>query len=515
MKTWLLISNVLLATWMIFLSVTATLIGDSSIQGELALSAPKAQWVTTFYLLGISSVVPATTWLSQRFGQKSVYLSGLCLFTISSAMTALADNFAMIGLARFFEGSGAGLIFPVGLSMIVGHLPKEKLSLGLNLYIAIGFGAGLGLGLPLSGYLSQFHSWRDIFLLMVPLGVVAITECWINHEPTPPKSVEPFDVGGYGAFITFIASLLVALSFGALPSTNGGWTAPFILAMFALAAVSLIATVLIERRKAKPAIAIGLFRDPVFSLSIAAMVLLGMALFSSLTSATDFMFRAHKYEKFIVGLISSTYGITMAVASVLTTQLIKKVPAPFLILSGLAILITSYFLNDQITLQSPPPQVMWILFLRGLGVGLSLAPIMGMGIRSVPKESETDATTLLTFFRQIGGTYGGTVMLILTIKRGIFHAARFSEQTNTQIPGYRVTWQGLQSQFFSAVSDKGILAGRQAKAAIVENVETQAYIEGLNDALVVFGWVTLAIAVGIAAVIGQRMWVKWRERQKA
>ncbi len=507
MKPWLILANVLLTTFLVFLSAAVTLIADSSIQGELALSAPKAQWVTTFYLLGITSIVPASTWLSIRFGQKRVYLFGTFLFTLSSALIAFAGDFPITGFARFTEGMGAGLIFPVGLAMIVRNIPKEKLPLALNLYIAVGFGLGLGFGLPLSGYFAQFLSWRDVFLLMIPLGTVAFLECWLCHPETPPNETSPFDFCGFFSFIACMASLLVALSFGALPSTDGGWTSPFILGMFALSACALVATIFIERRVANPAIPLQIFRDPVFVLCILSMFLLGMALFSSLSSSMLFMLKALKYEKFVTGLIGATYGCSMAMASILTSQLVKKVPVPLLMLSGLAILITSYFLNNQITLQSAPPQLILILLLRGLGVGLSLGPIMGLGLHSVPKELEVEATTLLTFFRQIGGTYGGIILTILMIKRTIFHAARFSEQTNAQIPGYRVTWQGLRSHFFTSINDGSTLAARkQATAAIVQNVETQAFIQGLNDGLVVFGWVTLTVALLLGGLIAKRMW---------
>ncbi|HEY4255206.1 MAG TPA: MFS transporter [Chlamydiales bacterium] len=502
---WFIVANVLLATFMALSSATVTIVGNANIQGELALSSPKAQWIQIFYLLAVNSVVPAANWFAERFGYKRMYGLGVLVFALGSGAAALATNFWVLGIVRFIEGIGAGIIFPVGLAMIFRNVPKEKLSLALNLYIAVSFGGGLGLGMPLSGYFAQFLSWRWPLFLMLPLGLLAAVDCFFRHEETPRQEKGPFDLWGYLSFVTFIASLLVALSFGALPSTDEGWTSPFILGLFALAGAALIITVLIEKSHPFPLLPLQLFKDPIFVVSSAALFLLGMALFTSLSASSLFLIEALKYEKFVTGLICSMYGLAMAGASVLASQLIRKIPVPILLLGGLSILVVSYFLNNQITLQSGPGQVLMILFLRGLGVGLSLGPITGLAMHVVPKELGSEGATLLTFFRQVGVTYGGTVLGILTIKRAIFHAARFSEQTSTQIPGYRVVWRKMFGQFFSNLSDKGYLAARQAKFKIVENVETQAFIQGQNDALFVFGWVTLGVAVLMAGLIVHRV----------
>jgi DHA2 family multidrug resistance protein len=493
---WLILSNVLLTTFLALLSAAATMVGGSSIQGELALNNPQTQWVTTFYLLGVNSAVPAANWFGYRFGYRKIYAIGVLIFAVGSGLAGTATDFFLMAFSRLIEGIGAGLLFPVGLAMIVRNMPKEKLTLALNLYIAVGFGGGLGLGLPLCGYCIEFLSWRYVFFGVFFLSLLAVLECWASREKAPPRTEKPkFDLSGYLFFILFIASLLTALSFGALPSTDEGWRSPFILGCFALALIGIVSTFLIERKAEHPILPLKLFKDPLFSVSALTLFLLGMALFSSIATTADFMLKAMKYEKYVTGLIGSMYGLSMAVASIAANFLIKKVPVPVLALSGLTLLVISYFINNQITFQSAPPQVLLILFLRGCGVGLSFGPITGMGMHKVPKELTGEAATLLTFFRQVGGTYGGTIIGILTIKRTIFHAARYSEQVNPQIPGYRYTWNKLHTKAFSDLSDNALLSAKQAKLAIAQNIETQAYIQGLNDALFVFGCVTLAIGL--------------------
>lgn len=503
---WLILFNVLVTTFLALLSAAVTIIGDSSIQGELALSAPQASWVTTFYLLGVNSMVPAATWFAERYGYKTMYAIGVLIFTLGSGAAGFATNFVEIGASRLVEGIGAGFLFPIGLAMIARNMPKEKLGLALILYIAIGFGGGLGFGLPLSGYFTEFHSWRHIFFLILPFGFAATIDCWLFHEETAPKTDSPFDFWGFLTFVTFISSLLVALSFGALPSTNDGWTSPLILGCFATTAVSFAATIAIESRVKNPIIPLKLFANPVFSVSSLALFLLGMALFSSIASSASFMLNALHYDKMVTGLIGMTYGIAMAVASVAASLFIRKIPISALTLIGLSLLVISYFMNNQITMQSYPGQMIWILLLRGAGVGLSLGPITGLAMKNVPKEYSGEAATLLTFFRQVGGTYGGTLVTILVIKRKIFHVARFSETVNAQNSGYQFTWQKLYDKFSNDLSNNSLISAKQAKISIAQVIETQAYVQAINDAMVVFGAITLLVALVILYLNLKQYW---------
>lgn len=498
---WLILLNVIVTTFMAIMSTTITLIADETIQGELGLSSPEASWVITFYLLGLNSTVPSASWMSERFGFRKMYAFGVLVFTIGSGFAGLAPNFWTLGACRFVEGIGAGYIFPIGLAMITRNIPKKRLSLALNLYIAISFGGGSGLGMILAGYFSQFASWRELFLLFLPFGGLATLDCWLFHEDTPQTNKGPFDFWGFITFTLFIALLLVALSFGPLRSTAEGWRDPLIVSCFVIAGMSLLLSLWIESRHPNPVIPLNLFKNPLFVLCLLSMLQLGMAFFSSVSSFVSFMLNALRYERFIVGWIASAYGIAMGLSSVLASRITKWIHPTVLTFVGLSALIISYFLNNQITLQSYPLQILGILALRGFGVGLSLGPITALAMATVSKSLAGPASTLLTFTRQVGSTYGGTVLAIMMIKRKIYHVARFAEPVSQQIPGYQFTFNRLSTQFFSSVSDKSFLASRQAELEIVQNIETQAFIQAINDGMMVFGYITIAIAIALAIFV--------------
>jgi DHA2 family multidrug resistance protein len=499
--------NVCITTILAVVSAVATVIADLSIQGELALSDTQAIWLTTLYLLGVNTTVPTGNWLGNHFGFKRAYAAGVFIFAISSGIASVSYDFYVLGLSRILEGIGAGIIFPVGLALITQSFSKEKAPVAVTLYLGFGFGLGFGLGLPLSGFLTQFHSWRNIFHILLAIGLAAAASCWMARPKVAETAKVPFDYWGFLSFATFISTLLIALTLGPIKSTDEGWLSPIVLGCFFTAAIALIATILIESNHKNPIIPLALFKGPIFSITVLVMFLIGMALFGSISVLSNYMIRGLQYEKYVASKIAMSYGFTQGIVSIIANFMSKVVPLPFLIFSGLFVLIYSYFLNNELSWLTGPDQVIPILMLRGVGIGLTLGPATVLALKSVLPEFKTAAATLLTFFRQVGGTYGGTIIAIFSIRKGIFHFARWSEQTSEQQPGFQTT-------FIRELGEKAWMTPAEAKIEIVKNIANQAYIQGLNDAMIALGYITLAAAVllGVALGVEYLLSLKHKER---
>lgn len=505
--SWILVAQVLLATFLAIFSAAATVISNESIQGDLALSDPDSLWLTTLYLLGVNTTVPAVNWFADRFGYKRIYILGVALFFLGTLLTAFSFTFWVIGPGRLIEGIGAGFIFPTGLAIITQNVEKKYLSIALCLYIASSFGCGFVVGFPLSGYFTEFFSWRSTFYLILPLSVITALAAYLTQEETESKKKEhPFDYKGYIAFALFITALLVALTYGPLISTDEGWRSPFILGSFALALLSLLATLYFESVHPDPLIPLSLFKDPTFTISIATLFLLGMSTFASSSITINYMIRALSYDKFSAGLLAIIYGVALTSFSILSNVLMKFIPIPFLSFAGLSLLVASYYLNQNLDWTTGPEQVLYVLFMRGTAIGLTLSPVTVRALKNIPKELSSKAATLVTFFRQVGATYGGTLISIISIKRAIYHAQRFSEQTHPLLPGYQSVYRNLYNRFYFDFSG-GIESGQQAQAEILRNLETQAYITGQNDALIIFGHITGALALLLVILNIYHWWV--------
>ena len=509
----LVLFNVLIVTFLSVFATVATIIADDAIQGALALSDRTTAWLTTINLLGINTVVPASSWFADRFGYKTMFAFGIALFSFASLCAGLSNHFTMICASRLFEGIGSGFIFPIGLAILMQNLPAKRLPLALILYIASAFGAGFAVGLPLAGYFTQFVSWRAIFFLIAPIGFLGFIFCALLQEETERKKTARFDFWGFLCFATFISSFLIALTYGPMDSTSAGWRSPFILGCFLIALISLLATIYIEKHHENPLIPISLFHNPIYSVSCLAMFLLGMSIFASVGTMMHYMINALFYERFVSGKIGIIYGVPLALCSVIASVLMKKIPVPIISFFGFSLLIYSYFLNNILDWQTGPDQILLILLLRGIGLGMALGPVTVQALSSVPPEFSNKAATLLTFFRQVGGTYGGTLISIIVIKRKIFHAARFGEQANSQLPGFQVSYQKLFSHYQSTFFDQGEKSSALAKATLVRNIEIQAYIQAINDAMIIFGYVTIVVALVLVA-LSIHNWHKSRKKAK-
>lgn len=495
-------TNVILTTFLAVISAVSTMIADSTIQGDLGLSNTDTIWITTLYMLGVNTTVPTGNWFANQFGFNRMYACGVFIFTGASILAGLSTDFPLLAIARFLEGVGAGFIFPIGLGLIVQNMPKERVNLAITLYVGLAFGLGLTVGVPFAGYLSQFASWRYIFFSIAGASALAGAFCWITHKKKSEIHKTQFDVFGFMTFALFVASLLIALTMGPIRSTDEGWRTPYIIFLFLLAFASLVTCILVERRHPNPLLPLPLFKNPLFAVCLAAMFLLGMATFASVAVSVTYMLNGLAYERWVTSQIAAVYGIVFGIVSMLSNYLTKKLPIPILTFVGLGLLSFSYFYNNELSWLTGYRQVVAILIIRGIGIGLSLGPTTILALSDVSEELKTAASTILTFFRQVGGTYGTTLLSIFSIRQTIFHTARFSEQTNTQLPGYQMTFQNLYDKFPDVAA---------AKATIIKNLLTQAHIQGLNDALMVFGYITSAVTCVLIVLIGIR---SWKARQK-
>ncbi|HSW72903.1 MAG TPA: MFS transporter, partial [Chlamydiales bacterium] len=300
---------------------------------------------------------------------------------------------------------------------------------------------------------------------------------------------------GYISFVAFVASLLVALTYGNHISMDEGWRSPLIVGLFAIALIAFLSFVIIERNSAHPFFPFALFKDFSFSMGCLTLFFIGMAIFTSATFMLTYLEEALLYDKLHTGLAIFSYGISISIFSVLGNLLTRKISPAYLGIFGLGILSLSFFLNNLLSFQSGKIMINILLILRGMGIGLSLGPMNAYSLHNVPKESITDGTTLLTFFRQVGATYGGTVLGIVLTRRQIFHDLLFAQLVNPSLPGYQYNFQALKTHLINVAGSTPIEAEKQAKFLIIQNIKTQSLIQAINDALILFGYLTLCIII--------------------
>lgn len=492
---WIMLQNVVIVTLLAVASAMGSIILDRSIQGGLAIEGSQIQWVNVNYLLGINTIVPAANYFADKHGYKKLFFLGVMIFLLGTASAGFATNFYILAIARLVEGMGAGVIFPVGLSIIAHYFPKEKVGSAINLYLGLGFGLGAALGSLAAGYIGMYYPWQFFFLFMIPNCLLSMLIILLFQGESEKIPRDKFDLFGFFTFVIAISSLLVALANGQLKSTAEGWRSPFIIGCLVVFAISLITFLYHEYKSKSPFIYIGLFKNSLFSIGCLTLFVLGMSVFATPSLMTKYLEVGLRYDKFTIGCNLIAYGLSLGFFSMVANALTKMIPAALLSILGLITIIISYFLNNILTLQSGKEIIATIAILRGMGLGLALGPITIQSLKQVPKAFLSQASTLLTFFRQVGGTFGGIILGIIILRRDIFHTARFAEPVHRQLVGYQYTAQKLQEEITQRAGSAPMQAQEQAKAIIEGDIMIQSYIQSINDALFVFGYVTAVFAL--------------------
>jgi MFS transporter, DHA2 family, multidrug resistance protein len=492
---WIILQNVIIPTVLAIASAIGSAVLSSSIEGDLAIEGSKIQWVTINYLLGIITIVPIANFFADKYGYKRLYLIGITIFLLGTLGSAIARHFPLLAFSRLIEGMGAGVIFPVGLSIIAHYFPKEKLSLAINLYLGMSFGLGFAGGSFLAGFIGMYYPWSFFFFLMTPNCLIAIAILYLFQEESEPKERGGFDYAGFITFIACISFLLIALANGQLKSTNEGWRSPFILSCFGISLLGLISFIFVERKKSNPFIRLELFKNSLFSLGCITLFAVGMSIFSTPSYLARYMLEGLAYDKCMTGMMLISYGVAIGLFSIIANILTKKMTPFYVSLLGLIIITGSYFLQNQLTIQSGKWIITTILVLRGIGASLTLGPTTMQALKQIPPTLLSQASTLLTFFRQCGGTYGGTILGIVALRREIFHTQMFARTISPNNPGYKVVYDNVKNQVMQRAGGNDLLSSVRAEKVIVENVQTQSFIQSVNDAMVMFGYITIIIAL--------------------
>ncbi|MCW2956037.1 MAG: drug resistance transporter, EmrB/QacA subfamily [Thermoleophilia bacterium] len=364
-------------------------------------------WVFTATMLASAVAVPIFGKLSDMYGRRPLYISGVSIFILGAIGCALAQTMGQLIAARAVQGIGMGAIMPLAMAIIADVVPARERGKWQGIMGGV-FGLATVLGPLAGGWISDSFGWRWIFWVNVPLGAAAlaliITQLHIPFHPRRSK------IDWLGA-ITFgggLTSLLLALSEG---GSRHPWDSGFILGLFAVAAVLLSTFVVVERRAEDPMIPLGLFRDR----NVTATSVVGLAIGAGMFAA---IFYVPLFMQSVVGVSSADSGLALVplmfgliLTSTASGILIGKVGTYKLItVSGPLIGAVGLYLMAQMTADSTVLDAAWRMFIVGAGIGLTMQNIVLIAQNSVALENTGVITSLSTLVRSIGGTVGISIL---------------------------------------------------------------------------------------------------------
>jgi DHA2 family multidrug resistance protein len=403
------------------------------------VSIDKIEWVMTAYLMAFAVVLPSSGWIADRFGHKLTYILGLILFTVGSMACSFSQNESFLIAFRVFQGVGAGFLTPVGI-----------------------------------------------------IGIIAVV---VLQDEYKSHIKEKFDIGGFITMSIGLGALLLAFSTGNSSWNTGGWHSTFIFTNFFIAAVCLIAFITIEMNKKHPILNLKILKYHNFGLATLILFIFGVAFFGNSFLLPLFLQNSLGYTAFQAGLVFLPVGILQAFVAPLSGQFTDRFNPKIPLFTGAIILGITMYLFSFFSLQTMHGQIMLPLYLRGLGMGLFFAPLSAIALNDIPRPQLAQASSLFTTVRQIGGSFGIAALGTILTERVKFHAQIYSEQLRQGSPQYNQVMDHLKNFAMHATGSSSINGQHYAKMMLLNNIKSQAYVQGINDDFLIGAVLTFSLLI--------------------
>ena len=399
---------------MSILDTTIVNVALATLGRELHATISQIQWVVTGYLLSLAAVIPITGWAARRFGGKRVYLVSLVLFTAGSALCGLATSSTELIVFRVLQGVGGGMILPIGQLMMAEAAGPKRMGRVMSIVAVPAMLAPI-LGPTLGGLILDNVSWRWIFYVNVPIGVIAVIAALRVLPTVRPAPTGRLDVRG----LLLMATGLPLLTYGlAEIGVTGSFTAPKVLIPILASIVLIGAFVLHAMRVPNPLLNLRLYRRPTFSSASFAMFCLGAALFGGMI-LLPLYWQGIRHESVLdTGLLTAPQGLGMALVMPLAGRLTDRWGGGPFALFGVIVTTLATVPFGLIGAHTSIVGLSVAMLIRGMGIGFAFMPAMAAAFASLERSELSDATPQMNVLQRVGGSIG-TAVLAVVLQRSL------------------------------------------------------------------------------------------------
>ncbi|HXW87238.1 MAG TPA: MFS transporter [Streptosporangiaceae bacterium] len=493
-KWWTLVA-VCLGTFMLLLDITIVNVALPDIQRALNSTFSDLQWIIDAYALTLAAFLLTAGSLADMYGRRLLYLIGLAIFTCASVLCGFATSTLMLQLSRAVQGVGGAIMFAVSLALLADAFRGKDRGVAFGVWGAI-TGLAVAIGPLLGGILTTGISWRWIFFVNAPIGVVAIVISVRRvSESREPQASRP-DWAGFALFTVALASLV----YGLIESNERGFTDSLVLTCFAVAFVLLLAFVLVERVGSHPMFDLKLFRLPTFCGGLVAAFGLSASIFSMLLYLVLYLQDILGFSALGTGVRVMVLSGAILLAATVSGRLSSRVPVRLLIGPGLLLIGVSLLLMRGLNASSLWTHLIPGMIVGGIGVGLVNPPLASTAVGVVPPQRAGMASGINSTFRQVGIATGIALL-----------GSLFSNKVRDEVMARVSAAPGLSGhagQISSAVQsgEIGSVIHRlpPAAAQTVGLITRSAFTAGLNEILLVSAIIALVAGVISLAIIRTR-----------
>ena len=421
---WWVAFTVTLSCFLVTMSQNAVQVALPPIMTTFGLNLDRAQWVVTGYMIAGAMLVPAVGWLGNRLGNRTLYVLSLLTFLAGSTLCAFAWSGASLIVFRILQGLGGGPIMPMTVTLLAGAFPPEQRGIAVGI-MGIGIAFGPGVGPVIGGYLTDYLSWRMVFLVLLAPGLVCVVLTVLVLPNTREAQRRSLDVIGLLAMSVFLVSLLVALSRG----HREGWDAPLIQGLFMTAAVALVLFLVWERHTKEPLIDLRIYTNVTFSAVSVLVLIFFMNFMISTFLQTILLQRLLDYTPARAGYVLLPGALVVAVVFPIAGRLADIFDRRLIMFCALSVFALASYQFTWFSLERPLSWMMWIAALRFVAGSFLFTSATATALSQLPPEQVRMGSGLLNLVQNgIGGTMGLAIGTTVLQHRLTVHRHRLDQQ---------------------------------------------------------------------------------------
>ena len=488
---WLVAMAVMLAAVMEVLDMTIANVALDHIRGSLSAGVDEAAWVLTSYIVSNAVVLPLTGWLGTYFGRKRFFLFCVVSFTISSFLCGAAPNLPSLVVFRILQGACGGALMPMSQAILFETFPPQEHAKAMAVW-GIGMMLGPILGPILGGLITESYSWRWIFYINLPLGILAffLVSTLVEDPHYVKREIKKIDWLGLGLLTLSIAGMQIVLDKG---ERLDWFASDQIVFLTILSGVALVLFVMQELRTKEPIVDLRIFKNSTFTVGTAFTTLVMFALYGTMVLTPLYCQLIAGYTPLLAGKVLAFQYVGTFASIMLAGRLFNRVDPRFLVFfgccsAGYGALDMTHF-NPDIGYW----EIAWPGFFRGLGSGLIFVPITTLSMSAVPREHMGTASGLFNMVRTIGGSVGIALLITLLSRGAQIHQQYLTAHVHMYNPE---VWQRVALVNSGAIPGLGGAGAQQGAvlALMYKGVQHQALLLAFLDNFRIVAYLFFALS---------------------
>lgn len=456
-----------LATLMQALDTTIANVSLPYMQGNMSASYEEIEWVLTSYIVAAAIMTPPTGFLAGKFGIKRLFLVSVGGFTVASVLCGMAQSLTQVVLFRVMQGAFGAALVPISQSLLFAIYPRERQGFAMAMF-GIGVMIGPVLGPVLGGWLTENYSWRYVFYINLPIGVLDFLGI-LAFLPEPRRDpVGKLDWFGFGTLSVTLGALQIMLDRG----QEKDWFSSGAIIIEAVVAASAFYLFIVHTFTAKrPFVRPSMFRDRNFATGMIFIVIVGLTYYASMALQPPYLQQLMNYPVVSAGIIMGPRGIGTMISMLIVGRLVGRADTRVLLAIGLLLTAWAYYAMTGWTPDVSRASIIGVTMVQGFGLGFLFVPLSAATLSTLPLAERTEGAGLYSLFRNIGSSIGISVVSALLVRNTQVNHATIAQHVTAV---NRAFDQPAVAHFWSPFT----AAGRAAlNAVITQQAQIIAYID--------------------------------------